>query len=142
MDFAGWRGRNRPHIYRIENPAVKNNFDAIGYHAIGSGDIHALSTFIVNKYEVKNTPLRRGLALAFEAKKRSERAQGVGEQTEMIVVTKDEVFRLPEEALRPLDGIYQKRLEQERKVFSEVETMIGGLDIETYLKPSGDKPKA
>ena len=124
-----------PHIYRVENPAVKNNFDAIGYQAIGSGDIHAISTFIANNYEVKNTTLRRALALAFEAKKRSEKAQGVGEQTNMIVISKDDAFRLSNEALKELDEIYQKRIEQEKKVFAGVEEMISKIDIDKYKLP-------
>lgn len=123
-----------PHIYRIENPAVKNNFDAVGYHAIGSGEIQAISTFIANDYSVKDTSLRRGLALAFEAKKRSERAQGVGEQTKMMIISATSVFRLPEEALEELNNIYKNRVTLEKKVFSEIENMISKIDVEKYMK--------
>ena len=123
-----------PHIYRIENPAMKNCFDAIGYHAIGSGEIHAVSTFIVNNYEVKKTSLQRGLALAFEAKKRSERAVGVGEQTDLYIVTKDNTTHLPDDAIKELTEIYRKRIDEEKKVLSEVEDMIGKLDVAKYLK--------
>jgi 20S proteasome alpha/beta subunit len=123
------------HIHRIENPSIKNCFDAIGYHAIGSGDIHAVDTFIANNYEVKNTTLQRGLALTYEAKKRSEKAQGVGEQTDMYVVSKEKTWHLPEEAITKLDEVYRKRVEQEKKVFLDMEQMISSLDIEEkYLK--------
>jgi len=123
------------HIYRIENPSTKNCFDAIGYHAIGSGDIHAITTFIANNYEVKNTTLQRGLALTYEAKKRSEKAQGVGEQTDMYVVSKEKTWHLPDEAIMKLNDIYNKRVEQEKAVFSDMEKMISSLDVkEKYLK--------
>lgn len=124
---------NGPHIYRIENPGKTTNFDPIGYHAIGSGDLHALSTFILSGQGLK-TPLQRGLAIAFEAKKRSEKATGVGEQTDMYVVTKDRVTHLPENAIAQLNDVYQKRLEQERKVVSEVESVISKLDILKYVE--------
>jgi 20S proteasome alpha/beta subunit len=124
------------HIYRLENPSIKHCCDAIGYHAIGSGDIHAIATFIANNYEVRNTPLQRGLALTYEAKKRSEKAQGVGEQTDMYVVSKEKTWHLPEEAIMKLNDIYNKRVEQEKTVFSDMEKMISSLDIkEKYLKP-------
>jgi len=123
------------HIYRLENPSVKHCFDSIGYHAIGSGEIHAVTTFITNNYEVKNTTLRRGLALAYEAKKRSERAVGVGEQTDMYVVSKGKTWHLPTEAIEELDKIYRKKVENERKIVSEMEQMIASLEIDNkYLK--------
>jgi 20S proteasome alpha/beta subunit len=123
------------HIYRIENPATKHCFDAIGYHAIGSGDIHAIATFIGNNYEVKNTTLQRGLALTYEAKKRSEKAQGVGERTDMYVVSKEKTWHLPEEAIAELDGVYRERVKKEKEVFLNMEQMVSSLDIEEkYLK--------
>ncbi|MEE8187311.1 MAG: hypothetical protein V3T99_06595, partial [Nitrososphaerales archaeon] len=92
-----------------------------------------ISTFIANDYDL-NKSLERGLAIAFEAKKRSEKAQGVGEQTDMYIVTKDSVNHLPDEAVTTLTTIYTKRLEQERKVVSEVEKMISDLDLTKYIE--------
>jgi len=130
-----------PHIYRIENPGKVFNYDTIGYHAIGSGELHAISTFIGSGYGL-NTSLQRGLAITYEAKKRSEKAQGVGVQTDMYVVTKDNVTHLPEEAIRDLDETYTKRIEQETKVVSEVEKMISQLDIMKYVQEaSRSQPK-
>jgi len=131
-----------PHIYRIENPGKVFNYDTIGYHAIGSGELHAISTYIASGYGL-NTTLQRGLAITYEAKKRSEKAQGVGAQTDMYVVTKNSVAYLPEEAIKVLDATYQKRIEQEKKVVSEVEKMISELDIMRYVaQPTQGQPKA
>ena len=122
-----------PHIYRVENPGKILNYDTIGYHAIGSGDLHAISTFIASGYGLKTT-LQRGLAISYEAKKRSEKATGVGAQTDMYIVSKDNVVHLPDEAIRDLDAMYQKRLEQEKRIVSEVEDMIAHLDIMKYIQ--------
>jgi len=122
-----------PHIYRIENPGKVFNYDTIGYHAIGSGELHAISTFIANGYGLKTT-LQRGLAVTYEAKKRSEKAQGVGEQTDMYVVTKDNVIHLPDQAIKDLDAFYQKRLEEEERLVSEMESQILQLDIMKYVQ--------
>ena len=121
-----------PHIYRIENPGRTLNYDTIGYHAIGSGELHAISTFIAGGYGLKAT-LQRALAITYEAKKRSEKAQGVGVQTDMYVVSKDKVTHLPDNAIIELDSMYQKRLEEEKKIVSDVEDMISKLDIDKLL---------
>ena len=125
------------HITRIENPGKILPYDSIGYHAIGSGESHALSTFIVSGYGPKAT-LQRGLAVAFEAKKRSEKAPGVGAQTDMYVVTEGNTTHLPQEAIKELNEIYEKRLEKEEKVFLEVEDMISRMNIQKrFGQPSG-----
>jgi len=130
------------HIYRVENPGKTLNYDTIGYHAIGSGELHSISTFIGSGYGSKTT-LQKALAITFEAKKRSEKATGVGQQTDMYVLTKDTVIHLPEEAVKELDAMYQKRLEQEQKVVAEVESAISKVDIMKYVgQPSVRVEKA
>ena len=121
-----------PHLTRLENPGKTFNYDTIGYLAIGSGEIHAVSTFIASGYGLKAT-LQRGLAVAFEAKKRSEKAPGVGELTDMYVVTKEGATHLPEEAIVELNGMYEKRLQSEEKVVSEVEAMVAKMGLEKYV---------
>lgn len=126
------------HIYRIENPGKVFSFDSIGYHAIGSGELHAMSAFIANNTH-SGIPLKKGLAIAFEAKKRSEKAQGVGTETDMFVVTCDKVIHLPAEIVGQFDAMYQKRLEQEKKVVSEFES----IDLSKYIgsDQTGEKDK-
>ena len=125
---------NGGHIFRIENPAVKYCYDSIGYHAIGSGEIHAAMTFIANDFKTKDTPLNRGLTLSYEAKRRSEKAQGVGAQTDMTIVMKDGIKRVPDDVITRLDSIYQKRVEQEKKAVSEAEQMIRDLDLKKIIE--------
>lgn len=53
----------------------------------------------------------------------------------MYVVSKEKTWHLPEEAIMKLDDVCRKRVEQEKKVFLEMEQMISSLDIEEkYLK--------
>ncbi|MGD0319067.1 MAG: hypothetical protein ABSB56_05190 [Nitrososphaerales archaeon] len=127
------------HIYRLESPGKVFNFDSIGYHAIGSGELHAMTTFIANNFH-SGVLLKNGLAIAFEAKKRSEKAQGVGPETDMYIVTKEKVIHLPTQAVTDLDAMYQTRLAQERKVVSEVEKMITELDMMKYIDSGPEKP--
>ncbi|WOV92737.1 MAG: hypothetical protein R1F52_06400 [Candidatus Nitrosoabyssus spongiisocia] len=54
------------HIYRVDNPARVESYDSIGHCAIGSGDIHAISTFIGNNYDPK-LDLNHVVAMTYEA---------------------------------------------------------------------------
>jgi hypothetical protein len=38
-------------LWHIENPGSKECLDNIGFHAVGSGQHHAVSTFITNEFE-------------------------------------------------------------------------------------------
>jgi 20S proteasome alpha/beta subunit len=38
------------HIYRIDNPARMEIFDALGHCSIGSGELHSISTFVASDY--------------------------------------------------------------------------------------------
>jgi len=127
-----------PHISRMENPGRTLNYDSIGYCAIGSGEPHAITTFIARGYGSKAT-LERGLATAFEAKKRSERAPGVGDQTDMYLISKDATRHLPEEAIEELNQIFQKRVESEERVFLEAEDIISKANLRKFLPQSPNR---
>jgi len=74
------------HLYSILNPGIYYCHDKIGYVAIGSGAMHAISSFIVNNYSV-DFRLNNGAYIAFEAKFTAERAPGVGTETDMVIVS-------------------------------------------------------
>ncbi|MEW5895640.1 MAG: hypothetical protein AB1650_07800 [Candidatus Omnitrophota bacterium] len=75
------------HLYSVQNPGIYNCHDKIGYAAIGSGAMHATSSFIVSKYSVK-FPFNESIYCTFEAKFAAERAPGVGSDTDMGTITK------------------------------------------------------
>ena len=123
---------NGGHIYRMENPGRYECFDVIGFHAIGSGEHHAISTFIANDFE-SNIDLRHGLAITYEAKKRSEKATGVGAHTDLCIIQKDKVTRLPEKFVAELEKTYQKKMESEKKARIDVEDLIKEFDLDSLF---------
>jgi len=53
----------------------------------------------------------------------------------MYVVSKEKIWHLPEEAIKELDEVYKKRVEQEKKVFLEMEQLVSSLDLKgKYMK--------
>jgi 20S proteasome alpha/beta subunit len=83
------------HIYSIDAPGTSKCFDAIGFHAIGSGLPHAINTFIAKDYN-QSFPLREALLIIYEAKKISEKAPGVGENiTDISVISNKRIINFP-----------------------------------------------
>lgn len=121
------------HIYRIDNPGKMEVFDAIGHCAVGSGELHAISTFVANDY-TSDLDLDHIVALTYEAKKRSEKAQGVGEQSDICIVCQNKTTKLPQELVTKLDRISNKRSEQEKKAVAEIEEEVKGLNIASIEK--------
>jgi hypothetical protein len=104
---AGMNG-NVAHIYGIDNPGISSCFDAIGFHAIGSGLPHAMYTLISRNCN-QDMPLEDALLVTYEAKKMAERAPGVGSnKTDICVMNSGKVYLFEEEHIKELDPIYNK----------------------------------
>ena len=74
------------HLYGIFDPGIASCFDSIGYTAIGSGLPHA-EGFLTEAEYSPEISLSRGIWLAYIAKRRSERAPGVGSRfTDILVI--------------------------------------------------------
>ena len=116
------------HVYRLDNPGRMEVYDSLGYCAVGSGELHAISTFVANDYR-HDLDLDHVLALTYEAKRRSEKAQGVGEKSDIYIVTKDNCLKLSDEEIKKLDNIYNMKSEQEKKAVKEIEDKIKELKI-------------
>ncbi|MGB9960041.1 MAG: hypothetical protein ACPLKQ_05935 [Candidatus Bathyarchaeales archaeon] len=101
------------HIQLITDPGTSVSFDSIGYHAIGSGYPHAVTSLIANDYH-QQFPLPKALMTAYQAKKIAERAPGVGSKiTNLAIITQKGVrFFTPEEVFE-LDKIYMRKLSEE-----------------------------
>lgn len=106
------------HIYTVLNPGIPNCHNRIGYVAVGSGTIHAISTFIFNDFSVEST-LNEAVYYACEAKINSESAPGVGVETSMAVIKASGMKMLDEEHVGLLRKTARKvirpRLAQERR---------------------------
>ncbi len=97
------------HIYVIDNPGYSNSFDDIGYTAIGSGEYHAIRSFIENYYSV-SLPIPQALYVVYEAKKYAEFAPGVGKQTDIVIITEDGVIEVNEKIKNELDEAYKTKM--------------------------------
>lgn len=77
--------RDGTFIARVTHPGTLARLDKLGYDAVGSGGIHALT-----KLQLGAQTFRRGLietlVAVYEAKKAAEVAPGVGDNTDMAVV--------------------------------------------------------
>jgi len=118
------------HIYRIDNPGRVESYDTIGHCTIGSGDLHAVSTFIGNDYD-PNLDVDHVVAMTYEAKRKSEKAQGVGEETDLYVVCNNGIIQLPEDKVKQLAEIFDKKTDQEKESVVKLEVLVKKLDIKS-----------
>jgi len=100
------------HIHVVGNPGISVSFDAIGYNAIGSGTPHALATFISREYH-HLLPLNEALLIAYEAKKISEKAPGVGDKITNICVIDEGILQFDEDDVKELDRVYYEKKKSE-----------------------------
>lgn len=107
------------HIYVVEDPGVLNNFNDIGYAAIGSGNYHAMRSFIENSYSTA-MPLWRALYIVYEAKKYAESAPGVGTQTDAMIISKDKIKILDSNDINQLEKIYKEKQENLIKINNDI----------------------
>ncbi len=107
---------SRAHIHAVVNPGTSAPFDSLGHAAIGSGYPHATTTFIAHEYH-EDFPLHSALLVAYEAKKISEKAPGVGSNmTNMCVIAKNGVKVLSDNDIKMIDQVYKARIEEQRKL--------------------------
>ena len=97
------------HIYGITDPGIATCYDRLSYHAIGSGEIHALLHIIGANHQRTNS-VNHTVFAVYEAKRHAELAQGVGKDTDMMVITKGKIRKITLEEQEQLDSIYKKKI--------------------------------
>ena len=127
------------HIYDISDPGTAECFDSIGYAVIGSGQPHA-EGFLTEADYSPGISLNRGIWLAYVAKRRSERAPGVGSRfTDILTIEADNGTNfLNQESLEQLDAIYQDYLQQLAKSPVSVESSINKLSLGSESQEGGE----
>ena len=98
-----------PHIYGIEDPGCSRCFDRIGYHAVGSGQRHALLTLIDQEHH-SEIPKWDAISRVYAAKREAEKAPGVGSATDICVIMQTECAPLSECELQDLGIWYQDQI--------------------------------
>jgi hypothetical protein len=96
------------HIFRIHDPGVATCLDTAFFGAIGIGEPHASSQFMLAKFD-KKWPVEKTMFLTYSAKTLAEAAAGVGKQTDMVVVRPGHpIYALTAEDLSTLDGLHKQ----------------------------------
>lgn len=93
------------HVHYILDPGISECYDSLGYCAIGSGAIHAMSNFIFNDFSPL-MPLNKAIYTVFEGKKIAESSPGVGTVTDMVLLTHKGITELTEHDLSILNEMY------------------------------------
>jgi 20S proteasome alpha/beta subunit len=119
---------NGPHLFRIDDPGRKEIFDTIGHCSVGSGELHAISSFIANDYS-HNLDLDHIVAMVYEAKRRSEKAVGVGNETDICIICKDGTVKVPDGKIKNLDVIYDKKITHEKDIVQLIEDEVKKLKM-------------
>lgn len=123
------------HVFSIHNPGgAANDFEAIGFHAIGSGALHALQSMIgfghSPAHGLNDTAFR-----VYASKRRAEIAPGVGNETDMAVILHSGVTFLKPEILKELDGLY---VEYQRPVTRELKEKVERIKLVPGGEEKGD----
>ena len=96
------------HIYSVNNPGrVDRQHDVIGYAAIGSGAIHAIPA-LIGFHHSPDDGFKSTVFRVYAAKRRAEAAPGVGDETDVAVITAAAVSWLAPETVDHLRSVYQE----------------------------------
>jgi len=128
------------HLLWITNPGgAVTNFYQIGFHAIGSGAIHAIQSAIGLKHN-GNKGLAETLFTVYASKKRAEAAPGVGQDTDLLIITEKGVERVDAELMGELERLYEKYMNPSDGITKELANLkIGDDHIQKGEKKAGAK---
>jgi hypothetical protein len=121
--FAGCED-NGSHLYHLSHPGSLVAFDKLGYNAIGSGAIHAMVSLHLGGQSPKSS-LAATMHAVHEAKVASEVAPGVGQETEMAVLSKQEVWTCPQAFVDGLKEIRQASIQESKPDLDRVQRLYG-----------------
>jgi hypothetical protein len=95
---------NASHIYYLGHPGTLVSFDKLGYNAIGSGGLHAMVALHLGS-QCPHSSLAATLYAVYDAKIASEVAPGVGQKTEIAVLSRDGIWKCPDSLVEKLKEI-------------------------------------
>lgn len=85
------------------------DFKDISFHAIGSGYDQAINTLMFQRHSSSET-LSAAIYNVYKAKRNSEVKQGVGKETEVLVLCEEKLTELDSDQLSTLEKIYDSEL--------------------------------
>lgn len=92
-----------PDLFVVENPGVATPYGVMGFAAIGAGSVNA-SVYLTLREQAAHHGLTRTIYNGIAAKAMSEKALGVGRETDVVVVEKDKaaIFLSDPEAIKQI----------------------------------------
>lgn len=90
--------RQAAHIYGIRDPGITDCYNSIGFHAIGSGAEHAI-IMLAQEYS-PDFSQNKMVQLLFEVKKSAQLAPGVGQDTDISVITDTDIKEIDVDKLK------------------------------------------
>jgi hypothetical protein len=106
--IAGFK-ENRAMISEITD-YMHADYRDMNFHAIGSGNIQAINTLLFQKHD-KRDSLVTTIYDVYKAKRNAEAAQGVGKDTELVILKKDAgCIPIEPKSIELLKNIYEEEL--------------------------------
>jgi hypothetical protein len=119
-------------------PALRPVTTDLGYHAIGSGHRHALLTLVgLNQHH--SVGLNHTVFAVYCAKKAAELAPGVGQATEMRVITSDGIKGITPSELSQLSPLCEKT---NKPKLDEVDMAVAKLPYENRGQSDDDNRRS
>jgi 20S proteasome alpha/beta subunit len=95
------------HVYYVGHPGTMVSFDKIGYNAVGSGASHVAIKFALDCLH-PNTLLGDVLLAVYAAKRAAEVAPGVGQETEIKVISSSDIWSVPTALMDVLKDVHNE----------------------------------
>jgi hypothetical protein len=96
------------HLFSVHNPGGGYfNWQSIGFHAVGSGQLHAVQALIGFGHTASRA-LKETIFHVYVAKRRAEAAPGVGNDTDLAVVDHGGLHSVPAKLVAQLKALYDK----------------------------------
>lgn len=114
---------NKASVYYVSETGVPDLSD-IGFESIGSGEIESTNTLLFQRQHRK-TPLKEGVYNVFKAKRNAEAAEGVGIETDMVILNNIDHKVLSPEKIEDLRHIYNEEMDF-GKQHKALDTVIHG----------------
>jgi 20S proteasome alpha/beta subunit len=93
-------------LFAVGNPGGnQTNLQQIGYHAIGSGQLHAMQS-LIGFGHIGSKTIEETLFAVYVAKRRAEVAPGVGTETDLEIITTDGIEKIKKPILEKLNEFY------------------------------------
>lgn len=119
------------HLFSLRNPGGSyDDHNQIGFHAIGSGSLHALQS-LIGFGHTSARPLPESLFAVYASKKRAEVAPGVGHDTDIVLIDSTGMTWLQKSVLESLEKIYQ---DYEKPLTPEMKEKVAKLDLKRPKK--------